>query len=216
MFLVLFSIYPFPAPLRGIRVRVSRQAHLERQMLCLHIPRGCPFPMGEAPPGTNLAATAAVRYPRATAPRPSPPGPFGPVIPILFSSNGCTGRIALRSWVITSFPSSMVPFPPQRCETNSLRPHLLSSKKCGPTWLTFRIRSLYVTSSQVATKLIYDCLELPASLAGSCSESLMLVIRQKYGTSCPTFLLAAIIRAKVGHKSSPETVTIMVTSNFWS
>jgi len=113
-----------------------------------------------------------------------------------------TGRIALRSWVITSFPSSMVPFLSQRCETYSFRPHLLSSKKCGPTWLTFRFRSLYVTSSQVATKLIYDCLELPANLAGSCSESLMLVIRQKCGTSRPTFLLTAIIRAKLARISN--------------
>ena len=35
MFLVLNSMLPFPAPRRGIRVRVPRQAHLERQMLCL-------------------------------------------------------------------------------------------------------------------------------------------------------------------------------------
>ena len=143
---------PFPRALRGIRVRVSRQAHLERQMLCLHIPRGCPFPMGEAPPGTNHAATAAVRYPRATAPRPSPPGPFGPVTPILFSSNGCTGRIALRSWVITSFLSSMIPFPPQRCETYSLRPHLLSKTKSRPC------DRLSVTSSHLGTKLTYGCI----------------------------------------------------------
>ena len=147
--------------------------------------------MGEALPGTNLAANAAVRYPRATAPHPSPSGPFRPVTPILFSSNGCTGRIALRSWVITSFPSSMVPFPPQRCETYSLRPHLLSKTKSRPC------DRLSVTSSHLGTKLIYDCLELPANLAGSCSESLMLVIRQKCGTSRPTFLLTAIIRAKL-------------------
>ena len=154
--------------------------------------------LGYVPPGNQPCGHGRHTAPRRTKlPRPSPSGPFGPVTPILFSSNGCTGRIALRSWVITSFPSSMVPFPPQRCETYSLRPRLLSSKKCGPTWPTFRIRSLYVTSSQVATKLIYDCLELPAKLAGSCSESLMLVIRQKCGTSCPTFLLAAIIRANL-------------------
>ena len=36
--------------------------------------------LGEASPGTNHAATAAVRYPRATAPRPFPFGPYGPVL----------------------------------------------------------------------------------------------------------------------------------------
>ena len=42
-------------------------------------PQSGPLLMGEALPGTNLAATAAVRYPRATARRPSPSGPYGPV-----------------------------------------------------------------------------------------------------------------------------------------
>ena len=71
MFLVLFSIYPFPAPLRGIRVRVSRQEHLERQMLCLHIPGGCPF-WDTSHRETNPAAMAAIRLPG---------GPFSTPVP---------------------------------------------------------------------------------------------------------------------------------------
>ena len=172
MFLVLNSMIPFPAPRRGIRVRVPRQAHLERQMLCLHIPCGMSVSCGQSSSGK---------------PTPVPVRSLRTCSCFLCPANMCTGRMT-NDHLPNLLSFLFVPFPPQRCETYSLRPRLLSSKKCGPTWLTFRIRSLYVTSSQVATKLTYDCLELPANLAGSCSESLMLVIRQKCGTSCPTFL----------------------------
>ena len=159
-------------------------------------PSGCPSPVGRSPSGNQPCGHSRCTIPAGHSPAPVLVRSLRTSSCFLCPANGFTGRMTnlhlmdLLSCLFVSFPS-------QRCETYSFRPHLLSSKKCGPTWLTFRFRSLYASSSQVATKLIYDCLELPANLAGSCSESLMLVIRQKYGTSCPTFLLAAIIRAKL-------------------
>ena len=150
--------------------------------------------LGEALPGTNHAATAAVRYPRATAPRPSPSGPFRPVTPILFSSNGCTGRIALRSWVITSFLSSMVPFPPQRCDTISPWPHLLSvtSRQVGAKSTAFNfVPTWHEVSSTTALNFLPTGQEVDLCSPDNSGQ----LVRnfccwsppQKCGTSCPTF-----------------------------
>lgn len=145
MFLVLFSITPFPASRRGIWVRVSRQAHLERQMLCLQghprilrILRDVRFLLGEALPGTNLAANAAVRYPRAThSPAPVLVRSLRTCPCFLCPANVCTGRMTLDH-LLNLLSCLFVLFPPKRCDTISPWPHLLS-----------------VTSRQVGTKLAH-------------------------------------------------------------
>ena len=165
-------------------------------MLCLHIPGDVRFGIRPARKPT-LRPWPPYGSPEDLAPTPVPAWSFRTCHsnPVLFQRVYWKNSSSIMGHYLLSFVHGPLPAAAVRNEQPSASPPFF--KKSGPTWPTFRIRSLYVTSSQVATKLTYDCLGLPANLAGSCSESLMLVIRQKCRTSCPTFLLAAIIRAKL-------------------
>ena len=181
MFLVLNSITPFPAPRRGIRVRVPRQAHLERQMLCL---QGHP---------RILRIPRDVRFLWAKPfrkPTPVPVRSLRTCSRFVYPVNGCTGRMT-NNHLLNLLSCLFVPFPPKRCDTISLWPHLLSvtSRQVGakstisnfvPSWHEVTAPNFLPTWQEVNLCSPENSGQLVRNF---CCWS----PPQKCGTSCPTF-----------------------------
>lgn len=141
---------PFPRALRGIWVRVPRQAHLERQMLCLHIPCGMPVSCGRSLSWNQPCGYRRRTIPAGHSPAPVPIRSLWTCSQILFPANGCTGRLT-NPHLLNLLSLLFVPFPPQRCDAISSWPHLLSKTKSRPC------DRLFGTSCQLGAKLICIC-----------------------------------------------------------
>ena len=111
-------------------------------------PLGCPSPVGRSPSGNQPCGHRRCTIPAGRSPAPVPVRSLRTSSCFLCPANGFTGRMTnLHLMDLLSF--LFVPFPPQRCDTISPWPHLLS-----------------LTSCQVGRKLICVFLIIPDNLSG--------------------------------------------------
>ena len=100
-------------------------------------PWGCPSPVRRSPSGNQLCGHSRCTIPAGYSPAPVPTRSLRTYSQLLCPANVCTGRMT-NPHLLNLLSFLFVPFPPQRCDTISPWPHLLS-----------------VTSRQVGTKLAH-------------------------------------------------------------
>ena len=146
MFLVLCSIKSFLRLWRHTGSGVPKSAFgtpnamLARTSQDTAYPSGCPSPVGRSPSENQPCGHSRCTIPAGHSPAPIPARSLRTCSQLLCPANRCAGRMTnLHLLNLLSF--LFVPFPPQRCDTISPWPHLLSA-----------------TSRQIGAKLlVFDC-----------------------------------------------------------
>ena len=135
MFLVLNSMIPFPAPCAAYGSGCpGKRIWNAKCYACKDIPGYCvslgmSVSYGRSPSGSQPCGYRRRTIPAGHSPAPVPIQSLRTCSLILFPANGCTGRMT-NPHLLNLLSLLFVPFPPQRCDTISPWPHLLSVTSC--------------------------------------------------------------------------------------